>query len=120
MRHINPDEISWIEVTGGNYGGAFSITDSDTILAIVSNLQNAPLKKSKLSLLHSGALFDLTFINAQGNAVYTLIVNSSTTIRKDPFFYCDHSESICFELLTELERASRQNERDAGRPYSGG
>ena len=106
MKQINPNEISSIEVSGGNSGGSFSITDSDTITSIVTNIQNAPLKKSKISLMYSGALFDLSFIDHQGNTIYTLIVNDTSTIRKDPFFYHDDSGSICFNLLTTLETAS--------------
>jgi len=107
MTNVNPEDVSCIEVTGGNSGGVFLITDTDTIVSIVTNIQNTPLKKSKVSIMYSGALYDLSFKDPQGNKVYNLIVNDGSTIRKDPFFYHDSTESICFDLLEKLEVTAR-------------
>lgn len=107
MTNVNPEDISCIEMTGGNTGGIFWITDTNTIVSIVTNIQNTPLKKSRISIMYSGAVFDLSFKDSQGNIVYNLIVNSNSTIRKDPFFYHDSTESICIDLLEKLEVTAR-------------
>ncbi len=33
-------------------------------------------------------------------------VNSETTIRRDPFFYRDSTDSLCVDVLEELEAAA--------------
>lgn len=106
MKNINSKDITCIEVSGGNSGDIFSITNPDTITSIISNIQSISLKKSKISLMYSGALFNLSFKNYQGKTVYNLTVNDNTTIRKDPFFYYDITGSICFDLLNELEASA--------------
>ena len=106
MKNVSSEDISRIEVFGGNSGDIFSIDDPNTISEIVDNIKGLSLKKDKVSLMYSGALFNLTFLNADDVSIYTITINSRNTIRKDPFFYIDSSESICFDLLVDLESAA--------------
>ena len=106
MKNVSSEDVSRIEVFGGNSGDIFSIDDPNTISEIVDNIKGLSLKKDKVSLMYSGALFNLTFLNADDVSIYTITINSRNTIRKDPFFYIDSSESICFDLLVDLESAA--------------
>ena len=106
MKSVSSESVYRIEVLGGNTGDVFYIDDPNTITEIIDNIKGLSLKKSKISLMYSGALFNLNFLNADGISIYSITINDSKTIRKDPFFYNDFSESICFDLLTDLEAAT--------------
>ena len=106
MNSVFSEDVSRIEVFGGDTGDIFYIDDPNTIAEIIDNIKGLSLKKSKISLMYSGALFNLSFLNADGVSIYTITINDQKTIRKDPFFYNDSSESTCFDLLMNLHSAA--------------
>ncbi len=106
MNSVSSEDVSRIEVFGGDTGDIFYIDDPNTIAEIIDNIKGLSLKKSKISLMYSGALFNLNFLNAYDVSLYTITINDRKTIRKDPFFYNDASESICFDLLMKLNHAA--------------
>ena len=113
MKSISPEDVSRIEVFGGDSGDIFYIDDPNTITEIVDNIKGLSLKKNKISLFYSGALFNLNFLNADDVSIYTITINDRKTIRKDPFFYNDSSGSICFDLLMDLESTAVRKQKKA-------
>ncbi|MFA5531780.1 MAG: hypothetical protein WDA11_14085 [Thiohalomonadaceae bacterium] len=61
MKNVGADEIVSIEVTGGDTGQGFVIADPYDIEFIVENIKGVSLKKTKISIMYSGAYFGLTF-----------------------------------------------------------
>ena len=102
LNNVNAEDINYIEVFSGNSGRRIKITDPEEIEYIVSNLKGATVKKSGISLGNMGYMYDIKFIGDNYQEVYSLILNSSDTVRMDPFFY--HSDDyLCFEYIQELE-----------------
>ena len=50
MKSISPEDVSRIEVFGGDSGDIFYIDDPNTITEIVDNIKGLSLKKNKISL----------------------------------------------------------------------
>lgn len=102
LNGTSSSDIGSISVTDGNTGESFEITDAEEIEAIVTNIQSIKMKKSGVSLGYSGYSFRMTFYNTAGTEKESFIINSETSIRKDPFFYsCDGG--LCYDYLEELE-----------------
>ncbi len=100
--NITASEVSKVEIFDGNTGRSITITDENNIEHIIGNLNTVSIKKEKISLGYTGYSFRTT-IYKPDNVVYkTFIINSSNTIRKDPFFYRDSSDSIDFDYIKEL------------------
>jgi len=98
MVNIPSSEVSEIMIFNGNTGKETSITDTKEIEHIIGNLNAISVKKEKVSLGHMGYSFRTTIYNTDGAVYKELIINSNNTIRKDPFFYRDSSESIDYHL----------------------
>ncbi|HBV97590.1 MAG: hypothetical protein JL50_03910 [Peptococcaceae bacterium BICA1-7] len=98
---ISPQEVSKIEVFDGNTGKAVVITDTTDIEHIIKNLNTVFIKKEKISIGYMGTSFRTT-IYKNGVVYKKFIINSSNTIRKDPFFYRASSESIDYHYIREL------------------
>lgn len=103
LEGIPADRVASIEVFDGNTGTGFTVVAPEDIQYIVSNLQQASMQREKLSLGYMGTRFHLTFYDDSGVPLETLIVNSTNTIRKDPFFYRDPDASLCLDYLVSLE-----------------
>lgn len=102
ITNIAPSKVSKIEIFNGGTGRSITITDSADIEHIINNLNTISLKKEKISLGYMGCSYITTVYKANGNVYKKFIINSSDTIRKDPFFYQDSSGSIDSEYIHKL------------------
>lgn len=102
ITNIAPSEISKIEVFSGNTGKSITITDANDIEHIIKNLNTVSLKKGKISLFYMGYSYRVTLYKVSGDVYKKFIINSSDTIRKDPFFYRDSSGSIDYKYIQKL------------------
>ncbi len=101
-------DIVRIEAFDGATGKSFTITDTKDIEYVVANIQGKSMKKEKSSLGYMGTRFRLQFVDGNGKKIDEFIINSCGTIRKDPFFYCDKSESLCIDYLNMLEKQQKE------------
>lgn len=99
---IEPLEVSKIGIFNGNTGKLITITDTTDIEHIIKNLNAVSLKKEKISLGYMGYSYRITVYKANGGVYKKFIINSSDTIRKDPFFYRDNSGSIDYKYIQKL------------------
>ena len=102
LSKVNPSDIKSISVFDGNTGERFDFSNADEIHYVVENIQNTKMKKDTLSIGYTGFRFRISFFDRNGKEIESFIINTSNTIRKDPFFYrCDGD--LCFDFLKELE-----------------
>ncbi|MGD9678524.1 MAG: hypothetical protein AB7V16_09285 [Vulcanibacillus sp.] len=99
---IQPSEVSKIGVFDGNTGKTTTIINMIDIEHIIKNLNSVSLKKEKISFGYMGYSFKITIYKLNGDIYKKFIINSSNTIRKDPFFYRDSSESIDYDYIQKL------------------
>ena len=102
ITNIAPSEVSKIEIFDGNTGKSITITDASDIEHIITNLNKVSLKKEKISLGYMGYSFRTTVYKDNSEVYKEFIINSSNTIRKDPFFYRDSSGSIDYKYIQKL------------------
>lgn len=95
-------DVTAISVFDGNTGNGFDIDDPEEIQAIVENIQSTPMKRDKISVNYSGFSFRMNFYGENGRVLDSFVVNSTDTIRSDPFFYCCDG-GLCYDYLGELE-----------------
>ena len=101
LNKVNPSDIKSISVFDGNTGERFDFSNADEIHYVVENIQNTKMKKDTLSIGYTGFRFRISFFDRNGKEIESFIINTSNTIRKDPFFYrCDGN--LCFDYLKEL------------------
>ena len=101
LNKVNPSDIKSISVFDGNTGERFDFSNTDEIHYIVENIQNTKMKEDTLSIGYTGFRFRISFFDRNGKEIESFIINTSNTIRKDPFFYrCDGN--LCFDYLKEL------------------
>ncbi len=102
-KSINPDEVAYINVFDGRTGTGFTIDNQIYIDMIVRNLQTNQMKKSGISIGRMGYGFKIEGLDKNGNTIIpVLMINSESTIRKDPFFYIT-DRALCMDLLEEIE-----------------
>jgi hypothetical protein len=102
LKGVEPSNVSSISVFDGNTGNGFVIEDESEIQYIVENIQSFAMTREKVSVGYSGYSFRMNFYDNSGKEIDSFIINSTTTIRDDPFFYrCDGD--LCFDYLKELE-----------------
>lgn len=75
---------------------------NNVVKHIIQNLNTVNLKKEKISMGYTGYSYRTTIYRVNGDVYKEFIINSSDTIRKDPFFYRDSSESIDYNFIKEL------------------
>ena len=102
ITRIPPSDVSKIDVFDGNTGKSVSITDTTDINHIIKNLNEVYIKKDKISLGYVGYSFRTTIYKTNGDIYKKFIINSRKSIRKDPFFYRDSSESIDYDYIRDL------------------
>lgn len=102
MIKIAPTEVSNIAIFNGNTGESITVTNASDIEHIIQNLKGVKLHREKLSIGYVGYTFRITIYKVNGEIYQEFIINSNDTIRKDPFFYRDPSESIDYEFIREL------------------
>ena len=101
LRSVSPTDVVSISVFDGNTGKSFTIDNSEEIKYIVENIQSREMKKDGISLFHSGYSFRMNFYGENEKVLDSFIINSSNTIRSDPFFYCC-DDGLCYDYLEEL------------------
>lgn len=100
--NISPSKVSEIKIFDGNTGKAIIITDTTDIEHIINNLNEISVKKERISFGVMGYSFRTTIYKTNGSVYKEFIINSSNTIRKDPFFYRDISGSIDYDYIQNL------------------
>jgi len=100
--NITPSEVSKVDIFDGNTGKSITITDEIDIEHIIRNLNAVSIKKEKISLGYMGHSLRTTIYKSDDVVYKKFIINSSNTIRKDPFFYRDSSDSIDYNYIKEL------------------
>lgn len=102
LNKVDASEVMSISVFDGNTGKGFVIESSEEISQIVENIQQVQMKRNKISVGYSGYSFRMQFMDKNGKVIDSFIINSSDTIRDDPFFYqCDGG--LCYDYMKELE-----------------
>ena len=102
LKNVSADDIKFIHVVNGNNGSNYTIGDREQVSYIVENIQNISFKKGGISAGRKGYQYRLTFEDVNGKAVDKFIINSNDTLRNDPFFYHDESNSICAEYISNI------------------
>lgn len=102
LEGVEAGDVTAISVFDGNTGNGFDIDDPEEIQAIVENIQSTPMKRDKISVNYSGFSFRMNFYGENGRVLDSFVVNSTDTIRSDPFFYCCDG-GLCYDYLGELE-----------------
>ena len=102
LKGVEAGDVTAIAVLDGNTGNGFDIDDPEEIQAIVENIQSTPMKRDKISVNYSGFSFRMNFYGENGRVLDSFVVNSTDTIRSDPFFYCCDG-GLCYDYLGELE-----------------
>lgn len=102
-KNLSYEKVDHIYVFDGNTGIGFTIKNPDEIKYIVENVQGITMKKTGFSLFYEGYCLNVSYLNQNGKKIIPeFIINSESTIRKDPFFYaCDGG--LCFDYIKELE-----------------
>ena len=102
ITNIAPSEVSEIEILDGNTGKSISITNAIDIEHIINNINMVSLKKEKISLLNTGYSYRIKVYKVNRDVYKEFIINSNNTIRKDPFFYRDSTNSIDYNYIQKL------------------
>lgn len=90
LMQLQPDDVLEIVVFDGSTGKATHIQQQAQIETIINSLNEVKLQRSKPSVGYTGFRFKITIYLNDGKEAgdwNNFIINSSTTIRKDPFFY---------------------------------
>ena len=109
LKNVEPEDIAQIVVFNGNTGNRFIVSDSEEIACIIENIQNTKMRRDKISTGYSGSQYHLYCKDENGEEITMLIVNSSSTIRKDPFFYRAENGELCSDYLRNLEEKYCEN-----------
>ena len=99
---LDPNEVMEIEVFNGNTGNATHIADKSQIENIIDNLNSVKMKREKPSVGYMGYNFKITIYLSDGSVAggwNQFIINSSDTIRKDPFFYTVVEGNIDYDYI---------------------
>ena len=99
---IEPSKVSTINIFDGSTGKSIIVTDRENIDHIIRNLNSITFRKDKLSLGYMGYSLNTTIYKSNGTIYKKFIINSTDTIRKDPFFYRDSTKSIDYNYIRNL------------------
>ena len=102
LKGVDPADIAAITIFDGNTGSESEITKQKDIAYIVENIQGVPVRRTGISILEIGYRFRMTFTDEKGELVETLTINSTDTIRKDPFFLTSEEGGLCFDYIWDL------------------
>ena len=94
-----------ITVFNGTTGKLTHITDEEEIENIIENLNDVKIKRYKPSVGYSGYSFNMTIYLTDGNEAdgwNNFIINSETSVRKDPFFYRVTEGNIDYEYIESI------------------
>ena len=102
---LDPQNVMEITVFNGNTGKLTHITDEEEIENIIENLNDVKIKRYKPSVGYSGYSFKMTIYLTDGNEAdgwNNFIINSETSVRKDPFFYRVTEGSIDYGYIESI------------------
>ena len=105
LMNLDSDEVAEIVVFNGNTGKETRITDESQIGNIINNLNDIKMKRWKPSVGYMGYSFKMMIYLSDGKKVggwNDFIINSSDTIRKDPFFYTVIEGSIDYDYIGSI------------------
>lgn len=105
LMDLSSDDIVEIVVFNGNTGKTTHITDTEQIEHIADNLNDVVIKRGKISVGYTGYSFKITIYMSDGNEAdgwNNYIINSSDTIRKDPFFYNVVEGNIDYDYIMSI------------------
>ena len=105
LMNLDSNEVSEIVVFNGNTGKETRITDESQIENIINNLNDIKMKRWKPSVGYMGYSFKMTIYLSDGKKAdgwNDFIINSSDTIRKDPFFYTVIEGSIDYDYIGSI------------------
>lgn len=108
LRGADAAKVAEIRVFSGVTGQGFTVSDPEQIAYIVENFQSTAMTRSGLSLGRMGYGYRMTFADGNGKILASLILNSATSVRRDPFFYEPKEGGLCYEYLQELEKREKQ------------
>lgn len=103
LKNVSAEDVESISVFNGSSGKSFVIEDSGEIEFIVNNIQSTQWHRSGISSFHDGYSFDLSFVDKEGRAIDSFIINNSYLVRDDPFFYNQTNTPVCYNYLQALE-----------------
>ena len=105
LMNLDANEVTEIVVFNGNTGNATHITDESQIENIINNLNDIKMKRWQPSVGHMGYSFKMTIYLSDGKKAggwNDFIINSSDTIRKDPFFYTVVEGSLDYDYIDSI------------------
>ena len=103
--NLNPDNVKEIVIFNGNNGQTLHIQDEEDIRYIIENLNSVKLKRREISSGYKGYSFRTTIYLDNGEEAggwNNFIINSSDTVRKDPFFFDVIGGSIDYDYIERL------------------
>ena len=105
LMNLDANEVTEIVVFNGNTGNATHIKDESQIENIINNLNDIKMKRWQPSVGYMGYSFNMTIYLSDGKKAggwNDFIINSSDTIRKDPFFYTVVEGSIDYDYIADI------------------
>lgn len=102
---LSANDVLEIVVFNGNTGETLHISDKEDINYILSNWNDVTLKRDKISIGYMGFSFKTTIYLNDGEEAdgwNNFIINSSDTIRKDPFFYKATNSLLDYDYINDL------------------
>lgn len=105
LMDLDPNYVMEIVVFNGNTGNDTHITDKSQIENIIDDLNSVEIKRGKLSVGYSGYSFKITIYLSNGNMASgwnNFIINSSNSLRKDPFFYTVVDGDIDYNYIDSI------------------
>ena len=108
LQDVDAADVAYIEVSSGSTGKASRIEDADTIARIVSNIQAAKLHREDWEQI-DGFSYSLSFYKTDGTRIDAFILNEDDEIRKGDMTWECERESLCFDLIRELEKKAAEN-----------
>ena len=105
LMNLDSNEVFEIVVFNGNTGNATHIKDESQIENIINNLNDIKMKRWQPSVGYMGYSFKMTIYLSGGKKAggwNDFIINSSDTIRKDPFFYTVVEGSIDYDYIDSI------------------
>lgn len=102
LKGVEPEDIACITIFDGNTGEVSDITGAKDIAYITENIQSIPVRRTGISFLEPGYRFRMTFTDGNGAVMEELTINSTDTIRKDPFFLTTEEGGLCFDYIWDL------------------
>ncbi|MBR4082153.1 MAG: hypothetical protein IKK21_10255 [Clostridia bacterium] len=103
LRGVDSNEVAAIAVFNGTNGHHMMLEDRADIDAVVDNIQSVKLQRGKYMPDVDGFVFSLTFTGRDGRKIDSFIINNSSELRDDPFFYECKNGELCSDLLWALE-----------------